>query len=138
MSIYSMNTTKLPSTALVNKSNKDTEKENLMQDRIKDKSVGYGSAFVGAYKMYISHFGVFNLILMLMLYVLNQGLMTGSSIWLTYWSDQSNNRTIISDNRTKTINNNFYIGIYASIGLGTVVCAFLRNLLLFTSGAKAS
>ena len=46
MSIYFMSTTKLPSTALVNKSNKDTEKERLMQDRIKDKTVEYGSALV--------------------------------------------------------------------------------------------
>ena len=122
-----MNTTKLPSTAIVNKSNKDTEKEKLMQDRIKDKTVGYGSAFVGAYKIYITHFGVFKLILMLMLYVLNQGLMTGSSIWLTYWSDQSNNRTIISDNGTKTINNNFYIGIYASIVLGRIFFCLLQE-----------
>ena len=130
------------------------DKAKDMQDRLKDKSVGSGSAFISAYKMYLSHFGFLNIILVLVLYVFNQGLITGSSIWLTYWSDQSEKGAFIQKNITVPVtsefgrnasenvivpfNNEFYIGVYGAIGIATSVCAFLRNLLLFVSAAGAS
>jgi len=130
------------------------DKAKDIQDRLKDKSVGSGSAFISAYKMYLSHFGFLNIIVVLVLYVFNQGLITGSSIWLTYWSDQSEKGAIIQKNITVPVakefgrnaseniivpfNNDFYIGVYGAIGIGTSVCAFLRNLLLFVSAAGAS
>jgi len=117
--------------------NKD-DKSNQMQDRLKDKSVGTGSAFVSSYKMYFSNFGVLNIITVLVLYVLNQGLITGSSVWLTHWSDKSGNGSVIENNKTVEFNNNFYIAVYGAIGLSTAICAFLRNLLHFVSAAGAS
>jgi len=118
------------------KNTKEDQSENI-QNRLKDKTIGSGSAFIGAYKMYISNFGVFNIILVLILYVFNQSLITGSSVWLTYWSDQSVNGTKTEKNETR-FNNDFYIAVYGAIGLGTSICAFLRNLLLFVSSAGAS
>ena len=88
--------------------------------------------------MYLGNLGVLNILLVLVLYVLNQGLMTGSSIWLTHWSDKSGNRTVIEDDKTIEFNNDFYIAVYGAIGLCTAVCAFLRNLLLFVSAAGVS
>merc|ERR1711892_223969 len=101
-------------------------------------SVGTGSAFVSSYKMYFSNFGVLNIITVLILYVLNQGLITGSSVWLTHWSDKSGNGSVIENNNTVKFNNNSYIAVYGAIGLSTAICAFLRNLLHFVSAAGAS
>ena len=40
-----------------------------MQDRLKDKSVGKGSAFISSYKMYLGNFGVLNILLVVVMYV---------------------------------------------------------------------
>jgi len=117
---------------------KENNKSKNIQDRLKDKSIGSGSAFLSAYKMYITNFGIFNILLVLILYVINQSMVTGSSVWLTYWSDKSGNGSTIENNQTQEFNNDFYIAVYGAIGLGTAVCAFLRNLLVFVSAAKAS
>jgi len=120
------------------KEEKKDDSSKTMQDRLKDKSVGTGSAFVSSYRMYFNNFGVFNIVAVLILYVLNQGLITGSSVWLTHWSDNSGNGSVIEDNKTVPFNNDFYIAVFAAIGLSTAVCAFLRNLLHFVSAAGAS
>eukprot|EP00092_Neocalanus_flemingeri_P021837 GFUD01023689.1.p1 GENE.GFUD01023689.1~~GFUD01023689.1.p1 ORF type:complete len:1151 (+),score=238.50 GFUD01023689.1:511-3453(+) len=114
------------------------DKSENIQNRLKDKSIGTGSAFISSYRMYLTNFGVFNISIVLILYLLNQSLITGSSIWLTYWSDKSGNGTIIENNEKEEFKNDFYIAVYGAIGVGTAICAFLRNLLLFVSAAGAS
>ena len=56
----------------INETNLDTEKDNLMQDRNMDITIGYEYAFT--HKIHISQFKIFCLTLMHLLYILNQGL----------------------------------------------------------------
>ena len=68
------------------------------------------------------------------LYMVGQGLHSGSNIWLSFWSDYNQNHTQ-SDVTSKL---GFYLGIYA--GLGGVECLmeFFRDFLLFSFCARAS
>ena len=121
-----------------NKDKTDEEKSKDAQDRLKDKSVGSGSAFINSYKMYLQNFGILNMCLVLILFLLNQSLVTGSTVWLTYWSDMSENGSVPAQNKTEEFNNDFYILVYGAIGLGTATCAFVRNLHIFICAAAAS
>ena len=108
------------------------------QDRLKDKTIGKGSAFLHSYKMYLQNFGLLNVGLVLFLFLLNQSLVTVSSVWLTYWSDTSEKELYKENNSTDTFNNHFYIAVYGGIGVATAIVAFCRNLHIFLSAAAAS
>ena len=142
--ITSLNDTPMKTLETVEKkssSNKDKtqeEKSKDVQDRLKDKTVGSGSAFISSYKMYLRNFGILNMCLVLILFLLNQSLVTGSTVWLTYWSDISGNRSVLAQNKTEEFDNDFYILVYGAIGLGTATCAFVRNLHIFICAAAAS
>merc|ERR1711970_887646 len=43
------------------KEEKKDDSSKTMEDRLKDKSVGTGSAFVSSYRMYFNNFGVLNI-----------------------------------------------------------------------------
>jgi len=113
----------------------EEKKSKDVEDRLKDKSVGTGSAFVSSCKMYLKNFGFVNVVLVLLMFVLNQSLVTGSSVWLTYWADT---KSMVETNKTHEHDNNFYIGVYGGIGLATATCAFFRNLCIFICAAGAS
>jgi len=88
--------------------------------------------------MFIKSFGVTQFILVVLLYTINQVLITGSSVWLTHWSDQSVAFVHEQGHNASEFDNGPFIGVYAALGFGTAIAAFLRNVVILVAGALAS
>ena len=66
---------------------KKEDKGGSVGARLADRGVGQGGALLPSARFYLRRFGWFNLSLVLALFLLNQSFITGSSAWLTVWSE---------------------------------------------------
>ena len=128
------------------KEEKDTNDEKKEKDssskakearkRINDESVLSGRVKLRAYDYYVRSFGYMSFLIILALYVGNQTMSTGSTIWIAAWSDKAEEARQ-ADNGTFT-DNDFYIGVLGAFGLGQAVMSFTRNLFFYLVCARGS
>lgn len=114
-------------------------KAKLAEKRIKDEEVLTGKVKLMAYNKYLSSVGYINAALVLLAFVANQAVSTGSTIWIAAWSDHSNQVLEASNNSTaNSFDNSFYVGVLGAFGLAQGILSFVRNWFFFWACAKAS
>ncbi|KAM3143254.1 hypothetical protein pb186bvf_004586 [Paramecium bursaria] len=97
------------------------EVDNLML--LEEKA--QGSITVKTYFQYISWFGVFFFIIVIIFMLIWCACYLGSALWLAHWTEQSDD---------PDINNFFYLEIFLAFGLGQGIIAFVRTILMLVRG----
>eukprot|EP01100_Stratorugosa_tubuloviscum_P002782 TRINITY_DN165_c0_g2_i1.p1 TRINITY_DN165_c0_g2~~TRINITY_DN165_c0_g2_i1.p1 ORF type:complete len:1466 (-),score=614.85 TRINITY_DN165_c0_g2_i1:64-4461(-) len=84
------------------------------------------------YKSYISSIGLWSIVFLISLYVLGQLSQVGTSLWLSYWSEQ---------NSATGSNSNIpmFLGVYASLGVAQAILIIAQSLVVYiVCGIKSS
>jgi ABC-type multidrug transport system fused ATPase/permease subunit len=82
-----------------------------------------GNVKTDVWMLYVRAFGLGRFCILVLLYVISQGGIIGSSGWLSYWSKNSRANP-------KQHAPGFYIGVYAGLSLGGAMFIYLRSLLI--------
>ncbi|XKL69367.1 hypothetical protein PGB90_007136 [Kerria lacca] len=90
------------------------------------------------WKVFIYYFSSANFLLSgitIILYIAFQGFCIAANVWVSEWSSDS---SIVINGTTDKDKTEFYLTIYAVIGLGQVLCILVSSLTLFLGTIKAS
>ncbi|TRY79300.1 hypothetical protein TCAL_05131 [Tigriopus californicus] len=121
------------------------KKETALAQRLKDEDVLTGRVKGQAYQKYLRALGIPLCVLILGLFMANQAISTGTTIWLAAWSDH--NSHVLSDSEANVNSssslkrepaNGLYIGVLGAFGGAQAVLSFLRNLVFFLACARGS
>ncbi|TRY75677.1 hypothetical protein TCAL_11607 [Tigriopus californicus] len=85
------------------------------------------------YLSYMKDLGNIISIISFLLYLVGQGLESGSSYWLSFWADSNGADPVHANDNTP-----FYLGVYSGIGALQIVIMIFREIVLFIACADAS
>jgi len=111
------------------------EKAKEAEKRIKDEGVLTGKVKMMAYSRFLQSVGWLSFIAILVLYVANQVVSTGSTIWLASWSDHN---TEVTKEGGDNYNNGLYLGVLGAFGVGQGLFSFARNYVFYTAAANGA
>ena len=111
--------------------------------RIKDEEVLTGRVNPRAYQRFFKALGYVSSVLIIISFIMNQAVSTGSSIWLATWSDHTgsiirNGSNTSNLTLSEELDNEFYLGIYGAFGVAQAMASFFRNLFFFWICANGS
>ncbi|KAF5303469.1 hypothetical protein FQA39_LY09932 [Lamprigera yunnana] len=105
------------------------EKESVDDKLIEDEKVEEGSVKLNVFTFYFKSIGILFTIATTVCHIMYQMYNVGASIWLSIWASHTN-ATI--DER------DVYLGVYAGLGLGQVLCMFLSAVSLYVGCLNGS
>eukprot|EP00095_Tigriopus_kingsejongensis_P006313 snap_masked-scaffold61_size441589-processed-gene-3.13 protein:Tk06313 transcript:snap_masked-scaffold61_size441589-processed-gene-3.13-mRNA-1 annotation:"abc transporter" len=100
---------------------------------VEDEEAMIGKVNWKVYLSYLKDLGNIISTISFLLYLVGQGLESGSSYWLAFWADANDVNPARANDNTP-----FYLGIYSGIGLLQIVIMIIREIVLFISCADAS
>ncbi|KJE98072.1 multidrug resistance-associated protein 3, variant [Capsaspora owczarzaki ATCC 30864] len=92
-----------------------------------------GSVKMSVYKDYMRANGFWLCAIICGMYIVGQALQVGSNLWLSHWSDSSDEDPVATSN-----DNPYYLGIYAALGIGNAITVFFATFVQALSSIHAS
>ncbi len=123
------------------KASTKADKAKEAEKRIKDEDVLSGRVKLMAYHKYISSLGYLNFVVIILTFLGNQAISTGSTFWLAVWSDHSTEvleAAFENGTTTESFNNGYYVGVLGGFGAGQALASFIRNWFFYFTCANCS
>nr|AHK05647.1 ATP-binding cassette transporter sub-family C member 1 isoform X7 [Tigriopus japonicus] len=100
---------------------------------VDDEEAMIGKVNWKVYLSYMKDLGNIISVISFLLYMVGQGLESGSSYWLSFWADSNGADPATANDKTP-----FYLGVYSGIGALQIIIMIVREIVLFIACADAS